>query len=459
MSDTTPEPGLPPQAGNTPEPGSTPETGPVPETRSTLETGPMPEPGPVPEDRYTRDPRHTGEPGNATEPGNTPEATTPPEPRNPPEPGHTRAPGRAPEPGQAPDPWHAAQSGRTPEPGYAPQPAYTPQREPRKPATTRPGRSGLRVLVADGPKGLERLPMLGSVIDHLGTLLAAGVRTVLGPDAEAHLEPPRSVAVQDFLDAAPPGAPVAVLRMDPWGARCIAVLHSAVAAMAVERLLGGRSGGPAGHADRGFTAIERAVLERVARDLIARNLAAAFAPAGAAGFALERMETDLSRVGFGKPAAPAIVLRASVTRGGAIGGIGFMIPYAALEPMRDKLSQGQETKASETDEAWRSHLNAQLPATSVRLRAVVEQRRVQTADLLQWQVGSKLALSRRHDEPIDVFCCGLLVLRGRIAEKDGRIALHIEERRLADDRPFAAAPPPAAAPADARGTDAAAPPS
>jgi len=326
------------------------------------------------------------------------------------------------------------------------------QSTPPASAGTRP--SGLRLLVADGPKGLDRLPMLGSVIDQLAAALAVSVRALFGADMEVQIGPPRSLAVQEFLAAAAPGAPVAVLRVEPWGARCLAVLDATVAAMAVERSLGGRSTNGAARGERGFTAIERAVLERLAREMIARNLASAFAPAGAAGFSLERMEADISRVGFGKPAAPAITLHAALTRDGSVGGIDFLIPHAALEPMRERLSQGQDAKAHEADDAWHAHLTAQLPRANVRLSAVIEQRRVQASDLLQWQIGSKLALNKRHDEPIDIFCGGLLVLRGRIAEKDGRIALHIEERRLADDRPFATAPPPDAAPSDAVSADA-----
>ena len=49
---------------------------------------------------------------------------------------------------------------------------------------------------------------------------------------------------------------------------------------------------------------------------------------------------------------------------------------------------------------------------------------------------AELDLSR-HDEPIELLCCGLPVLDARIAEKDGRIALHVEARRFAEDWPTA----------------------
>jgi flagellar motor switch protein FliM len=69
------------------------------------------------------------------------------------------------------------------------------------------------------------------------------------------------------------------------------------------------------------------------------------------------------------------------------------------------------------------------------LKAVIESRRVSAAEILRWRVGSTLVLNRHHEEPIDVFCDDLLVLRARMAEQGGRIALHVEERRLAEDWP------------------------
>jgi flagellar motor switch protein FliM len=90
------------------------------------------------------------------------------------------------------------------------------------------------------------------------------------------------------------------------------------------------------------------------------------------------------------------------------------------------------------DATRHAHLHAELPHTSVTLRAIVERRRISTSEVLRWRVGSNLLLSRRHDDPIELFCRDLLVLHARIAEKDGRIALHIEDRRLPEDWPMPA---------------------
>lgn len=120
---------------------------------------------------------------------------------------------------------------------------------------------------------------------------------------------------------------------------------------------------------------------------------------------------------------------------GRDGSITFLLPYAAIEPIRAQLSRDPAGSGRDRDAAWRSHLETELPHTDVTLRAVIERRRISATEVLRWRVGAMVLLNRRHDEPIDVFCDDLLVLRARMAEHDGRVALHVEERRLAEDWP------------------------
>ena len=83
------------------------------------------------------------------------------------------------------------------------------------------------------------------------------------------------------------------------------------------------------------------------------------------------------------------------------------------------------------DAAWQAHLRAELPHAKVTLRAVVESRRVSTSDVLCWRIGSDLAAqlpapTNRSNCSATAFLCWT-----RNAEKDGRIALHVETRRFA----------------------------
>ncbi len=282
--------------------------------------------------------------------------------------------------------------------------------------------------------------MLAGIVDRLAGSIAISFRILGRGSADARTEQPRPTRFAEYMETVPPAALVAVMRIGTWGGNCLAVIDSDLANIAIGLLLGGRSdatggGVPAAQSRQGYTAIERAVVERLGRDQIAGSLISAFAPVTELDVALDHVATDAAEAAIANPPAPCLAWRISVTVEGRDGSITFLLPYAAIEPIRPQLSRDPAGSGRDRDAAWRNHLEAELPLTEVPLRAVIERRRISATEVLRWHVGSTVSLNRRHDEPIDVFCDELLVLRARMAEHDGRIALHVEERRLAEDWP------------------------
>jgi flagellar motor switch protein FliM len=282
--------------------------------------------------------------------------------------------------------------------------------------------------------------MLAGIVDRLAGSIAISFRILGRGSADARTEQPHPTRFAEYMETVPPAALVAVFRIGTWGGNCLAIIDGELANIAIGLLLGGQSGVTGGDVTaaqprRSYTAIERAVVERLACDQIAGSLASAFAPAAELDVALDHVATDPAEAAIANPPAPCLVWRVSVTVEGRDGSITFLLPYAAIEPIRPQLSRDPAGSGRDRDAAWRSHLEAELPHTDVALRAVIERRRISATEVLRWRIGSTVLLNRRHDDPIDVFCDDLLVLRARMAEHDGRIALHVEERRLAEDWP------------------------
>jgi flagellar motor switch protein FliM len=281
----------------------------------------------------------------------------------------------------------------------------------------------------------DRLPTLNNIVDRLSQLMTASLRVFSAGNAEVSIGPLRPVRLKEFLESVALPAMIAVIRIEQWDGYCLAALDPRLIGSAVDVLLGGRRNRAHLIEGRPCTAIERTFLERLMTEVVTRNLKLAFELVCEVDFVLERFESTPSYAAIIKLSAAAVGFRAEVSIEQRDGHIDFLIPYTTLDPVRDMLAQEFVGKKQGGDPAWRSHLLGVLPRTAVKLRAVVEQRRISAAEVLRWRLGSKLILDRRHDEPIDVFCNDLPVLRTRIAEKDGRIALHVEERRIAGDWP------------------------
>jgi flagellar motor switch protein FliM len=302
-------------------------------------------------------------------------------------------------------------------------------------AAPQPARKGLELLVGEATVGIERMPMLHIIVDRLAQLMTASIRGFTADNAEVIVDRLRSCRLKDFLDSVPLPAMIAVIKVMPFEGYCLAALDPRLIASAVDVLLGGRRNGSTQIEGRPYTAIERTFVERLMNDVVAHDLKQAFGLACDIDFVFERFETTPSYAAITKLSAAALSFRAEVSMEQRGGHIDFLFPADALEPIRDHLAQEYVGKKRGGDHAWRTHMLSTLSSTPVPLRAVIERRPISSAEVLDWTVGSRLLLDRRHDEPIDLFCRDLLVLRASMAEKSGRLALRVDERRIADDWP------------------------
>lgn len=294
---------------------------------------------------------------------------------------------------------------------------------------------GFQALVGGALVGIDRLPTLNIIVDRLAQLMTASMRAFTADNADVNIDRVKAIRLGEFLESLTLPTMIAVIRIEQWDGYCLAALDSRLIASVVDVLLGGRRNRLLGIEGRPCTAIERTFLERMANEVITTDLRRAFELICQVEFTLERFESNPAYAAITKPSAAAISFRAEFTMEGRGGHVDFLIPYATLDPVHAQLVQETVGKRQGGDPAWRAHLLETLPSASVTLRAIIERRRISAREVLAWRPGSKLVLARRHDEPIDLLCNELPVFRARIAEKDGQIALHVEERHIASDWP------------------------
>jgi flagellar motor switch protein FliM len=296
-------------------------------------------------------------------------------------------------------------------------------------------RRGMEALITNAVSGIDRMPMLNIMIDRLAQAMTVSMRGFTGDNVDVSIDRVQTCRLKDFLDAVSVPAMIAVLRVEPWDGYCLAALDPRLITSAMDVLLGGGRNRSAPIEGRPYTAIERSFVERLTQEVIASDLKHAFELIGEVDFVLERFETTPSYAAITKASAAAIMFRAEVAMDHRGGHIDFLMPFSTFDPVRELLLEEFGGKKHGGDAVWRSHLSSVLPYAEVELRAVIEQRSISSAEVMSWKVGTRLQLEHRQDEPIDVFCSELLVMRAAIADKDGRIALKVSEKRLASDWP------------------------
>ena len=152
--------------------------------------------------------------------------------------------------------------------------------------------TGVAALINNGTVNHERLPMLEVVFDRLVRILTTSLRNFTSENVELSLEAITSMRFGDYLDTLPLPAIIAVFKAVEWDNYGLLSLSNPLIYSTVDVLLGGRRGvAPLRIEGRPFTSIERTLIERLIR-LVLADLGVAFEPVSAVEFRYERLETN-----------------------------------------------------------------------------------------------------------------------------------------------------------------------
>ena len=221
---------------------------------------------------------------------------------------------------------------------------------------------------------------------------------------------------------------LSVFKAEEWDNFGLITVDSALIYSIVDVLLGGRRGTAAMRIEgRPYTTIERNLVERMI-EVVLSDLSAAFDPLSSVTFSYDRLETNPRFATIGPPANAAIVARLRVDMEDRGGRLELLIPYATLEPVRDLLLQMFMGEKFGRDAIWENHLATELWFTEVGLQAVLDEMTISLADVLDWQVGSRLQLQATPESLVSLHCGERLMFKGSMGRKDGKIAIRVEQK-------------------------------
>jgi flagellar motor switch protein FliM len=286
--------------------------------------------------------------------------------------------------------------------------------------------TGVAALINNATVTYERLPMLEVVFDRLVRILTTSLRNFTSENVELSLEAIASMRFGDYLDTVPLPAIIAVFKAVEWDNYGLLSLSSPLIYSTVDVLLGGRRGvSPIRIEGRPFTSIERTLIERLIR-LVLADMGIAFEPLSAVEFRYERLETNPRFAAIARPTNAAVLCQLRVQIDDRGGLLDVLIPYATLEPVRDLLLQMFMGEKFGRDSIWESHLARQILVTDVELEALLEEQTIPLGEAMGLAVGSTLPLNVRPDALVTLRCGHVRLLRGRMGRAGDHIAIRIE---------------------------------
>jgi flagellar motor switch protein FliM len=311
--------------------------------------------------------------------------------------------------------------------------------EDEPPQASPPGEPGVRPYDIGNQERIVRgrMPTLEVVHDRFARLVRAAIFNFMRRSPEVSPGPVRVIKYAEFVKnlAVPTNLNLVALR--PLRGSALFVLDPALVFTVVDNLFGGDSRFHTRIEGREFTPTESRIIQRLLA-VVLEEYRRSWSPVHDISFEYVRSEMHTQFANIATPNEVVLVSTFSVEFGSGGGAMHVCIPYASVEPIRDKLFSAIATDQHEPDRRWMRMLSRQVQSAEVELVARLAEIELQVRNLVAMREGDVISFDlprtlEAHVDGVPIFACRFGTLNGRYAVKVDRVlAASVQERASGD---------------------------
>jgi flagellar motor switch protein FliM len=197
----------------------------------------------------------------------------------------------------------------------------------------------------------------------------------------------------EFLKTIPVPTSLHLFRMDPLRGNAIMVLESKLIFTLVDILFGGTGKEAYKVEGREFTAIENNLIKRVVLSAMA-DIEKAWKSVIEVKVSYQRAEVNPQFVQIVPPTDIVVVINFEVEVEYTTGILSVCIPYAMLEPVREKLHAGFQSEQLEVDKTWMNRFRDGLMKSKVDLVVELGSTEISGSEVVQLKKGDVIPLDQ-----------------------------------------------------------------
>ncbi len=206
----------------------------------------------------------------------------------------------------------------------------------------------------------------------------------------------------EFINTLPMPTCMSVLRFNALRGSALFVIESKLAYALVDNFFGGADRPYTKIEGKDFTPIELSIVRKVV-DLAIDDLENAWASVEKIDASFVRTEINPQFVGIVPPTDIVIASTFDVELENANGTITLVIPYATIEPIKQKLATGFQVESDQTDKKmWTAIIRSQLLETAIAVNVNLGESEITLNDLMDLKVGDVIPLNQDTTGEFDV---------------------------------------------------------
>jgi flagellar motor switch protein FliM len=228
----------------------------------------------------------------------------------------------------------------------------------------------------------------------------------------------------EFLKTIPVPTSMHLFRLDPLRGSGLMIVESKIIFMLVDIIFGGSGKNTFKIEGREFTAIESNIIKKVVLSALG-DMEKAWRPLAELSTTYQRSEINPQFAQLVSPTDVVVVSNFEIEVEYSSGIISICIPYATLEPIRDKLQAGYQSEQLEIDKTWINRFKTGLFTAGIDVTANLGHVQISTGEVMNLKKGDVIPLDRYVSDPLDIMIEGVPKFRGKPVTYRGSQAIQI----------------------------------
>ena len=277
-----------------------------------------------------------------------------------------------------------------------------------------------------------RMPTLEIINDRFARLFRESLSNALRKIVDVSSVSTDMMKFGEFLKTLPVPTSIHVLKLDPLRGNSLMIFESKLVFTLVDLFLGGKGTTTIKIEGREFTHIESRIIHKVLQ-YATKDMERSWAPVFEINVEYVRSEINPQFVGIVPPTDVVVVISFDVEMELSSGSMTICIPYASLEPIKEKLHAGYQSDQLEIDHAWIQRFAEQMKKASVEMVAELGHATITGRDFIELNTGDVIQLYENAKESVIVRVEGIEKFKALPGIIKGNHAFQITERTKGPD--------------------------
>lgn len=270
-----------------------------------------------------------------------------------------------------------------------------------------------------------RLPQLEVIYEKFMRAFRVSLSSALRKIASITLTSTEFLKFGEFINTLPLPTCMSVLRFGNLRGSALMVIESKLAYALVDSFFGGADRPYTKIDGKEFTPIELSIVKKVV-ELAIDDLEQAWASVEKIGCSFVRTEVNPQFVGIVPPTDVVIASTFDVELENATGTISMVIPYATIEPIKQKLQSGFQIESDQTDKKlWTAIIREHLMGSNVEVRVNLGETEIELQDLMKLKVGDVIPLTQDATGELNVQIENVPKFKGYYGNHHGTVAVQV----------------------------------